>query len=291
MALGFDNNRIVIRERNMLEIMDLALMVLREYGTRLWVALGVGMVPLLVLNTLLIARFAALPYVEMEEVPGRYLALLYLLVSLELPLATAGGTLYLKEAMFQERPQWNRIWSDFRESCGQLFYYQILLRGLFILPAVWSVWTENYGLVFFLWILALVPFVRHPYLNEIILLERNPRRAGNSKRLTTSQRATRVHERSASELIGRWLGALFVGGLLLLAVWLALWVVASQLAGQWQSQYVAVVYFLPFSLWLVVGFFTVVRFLCYLDSRIRREGWEVELALRAEGARLAGHAT
>ena len=45
---------------------------------------------------------------------------------------------------------------------------------------------------------------------------------------------------------------------------------------------------LPIAVWLVVGFFTVVRFLSYLDLRIRREGWEVELSPRAEAARLAG---
>jgi hypothetical protein len=42
----------------------------------------------------------------------------------------------------------------------------------------------------------------------------------------------------------------------------------------------------PLTIWIVIGFFAVVRFLCYLDLRIRREGWEVELAMRAEEARL-----
>jgi hypothetical protein len=31
-----------------------------------------------------------------------------------------------------------------------------------------------------------------------------------------------------------------------------------------------------------------VRFLSYLDLRIRHEGWEVELLMRAEGLRLVG---
>ncbi len=44
----------------------------------------------------------------------------------------------------------------------------------------------------------------------------------------------------------------------------------------------------PLALWLVIGFAAVARFLSYLDVRIRREGWEVELTLRAEAARLAG---
>jgi hypothetical protein len=43
----------------------------------------------------------------------------------------------------------------------------------------------------------------------------------------------------------------------------------------------------PFCLWLVVAFLSVVRFLSYLDLRIRHEGWEVELLMRAEAQRLA----
>ena len=43
----------------------------------------------------------------------------------------------------------------------------------------------------------------------------------------------------------------------------------------------------PACLWLVVAFLAVVRFLSYLDLRIRHEGWEVELLMRAEALRLA----
>ena len=44
--------------------------------------------------------------------------------------------------------------------------------------------------------------------------------------------------------------------------------------------------FTPLSMWATATFLAVVRFLSYLDVRIRQEGWEVELRLRAEGARL-----
>jgi hypothetical protein len=38
--------------------------------------------------------------------------------------------------------------------------------------------------------------------------------------------------------------------------------------------------------WIVAVYFAVVRFLSYLDGRIRNEGWEVELLLRAQRGRL-----
>jgi hypothetical protein len=50
----------------------------------------------------------------------------------------------------------------------------------------------------------------------------------------------------------------------------------SELGG-WQFQ-------LP--IWLVVAFFAIVRFLAYIDQRIRLEGWEIELRLREVGEAL-----
>jgi hypothetical protein len=47
--------------------------------------------------------------------------------------------------------------------------------------------------------------------------------------------------------------------------------------------------YLQLVIWSVFSFFTVVRFLSYLDLRIRTEGWEVELAMRAEADRLTRH--
>jgi len=43
---------------------------------------------------------------------------------------------------------------------------------------------------------------------------------------------------------------------------------------------------LPTVFWTLGAFATVFRFLCYLDSRIALEGWEVELLMRAEANRL-----
>ena len=42
------------------------------------------------------------------------------------------------------------------------------------------------------------------------------------------------------------------------------------------------------SLWLVAGVSVIVRLLNYLDTRIRLEGWEVELVVRAESLRQFG---
>jgi hypothetical protein len=75
------------------------------------------------------------------------------------------------------------------------------------------------------------------------------------------------------------------------SIWLSIFFVRWMLLSRWEwgfDQAMFTLYF-PLALWLVVGYFTVVRFLSYLDLRIRREGWEVELLMRAERTRLVKH--
>jgi hypothetical protein len=43
---------------------------------------------------------------------------------------------------------------------------------------------------------------------------------------------------------------------------------------------------IPIAIWSAALYVTLARYLNYLDQRIRYEGWEVELKLRAEGRRL-----
>ncbi len=84
------------------------------------------------------------------------------------------------------------------------------------------------------------------------------------------------------------MGGVALGGALLFAAFaggsrVVLW----QLTGYWTTELVTFRVLLPLAGWLVLGYFAVVRFLAYLDLRIRREGWEVELTLRSEADQLA----
>ena len=70
-------------------------------------------------------------------------------------------------------------------------------------------------------------------------------------------------------------------------LWLTLWYLRAHLTNQVDFADTMFIYLLPLTMWLVAGYLSVVRFLSYLDLRIRHEGWEVELRMRAEGAQLA----
>lgn len=266
--MQLDKTQIAIRERSFPELLDLSLHVIRRHAAPLAVAFLLGAVPLAVLNQWLLADF--LLDFDIDNAPsfGYFYWLLALMVW-EAPLAAAPITLYLGQALFSEQPSAARLGKDFLASLPQMIFFQGLLRGplsvIFVLPILYWVW---------------------PYLNEIILLERNPWRKRGLYGTSTASRSGNMHSRNRGELFSRWLGSLMIGLALVAAIWAASWYLRLQLAYKLAFDLPMYTVYLPAALWLSLGFFAVVRFLSYLDLRIRTEGWEVELIMRAEGARL-----
>jgi hypothetical protein len=131
-----------------------------------------------------------------------------------------------------------------------------------------------------------------PYIAEIVLLEKNPlgwTSGGSSPdpaKTTIGQRSATLQGASSGDLIGRWVGAGGAALGLVLAIQCTFWFASGVFLNTWSWGPVMTEFFAPLSMWLVACYFTVVRFLSYLDLRIRTEGWEVELRLRAEAARL-----
>ena len=130
-----------------------------------------------------------------------------------------------------------------------------------------------------------------PFINEILLLERNPLRAKTSQAITAGKRSKYLHDPSAGDLVVRWIGASLVASLLAFAAVQTLIVLSGMLFGYWEWGWFMLLVGFPLGLWLSASFMGVVRFLNYLDLRIRHEGWEVELRLRAEAVRLASKLT
>jgi hypothetical protein len=271
--MQLDRNRIVIRERGWLDLLDLALRVIRVYAWPLIVTLAIGVVPLMLLNAWLLAGLAE-PHFD-ESFPADYLWYMLLLVVAETPLATSLATLYLGEAVFLERPGVRNLARGFFRALPQLILFQVLLRAAFIpLVVTWF-----------------VPFAVWPYLNEVILLERNPLRRRRRGRMTTFRRSMALHGGSIGDLFARWLASVAFGAMLFFALWLTMQCLAALLLGERNGEGLTYTLYYPLALWIVAGYFTVVRFLGYLDLRIRNEGWEVELMMRAEGARLSRQLT
>ncbi len=259
--MRLDQTRIAVRERTYWEVLDLTLRVIREQAGPLMVALLAGALPAIALNHWLLAPDSADDY-------ARYWWGSLALAVWEMPLATAAITLYLGQAVFAQRPAASRVLSDLSESLGQLVWYQVLWRGVLVaLPPAW-----------------LILFARQPYVNEVLLLERNPlfRRTGT----TTGRRSAALHAGLFGELFLRWLGTLAVGLALGASLWGSIWALRGELFSAWEPDEPMQTLVFQAVLWLTIGFCAVARFLSYLDLRIRREGWEVELLLRVETERL-----
>ncbi|HEV3415833.1 MAG TPA: hypothetical protein VG056_03450 [Pirellulales bacterium] len=276
--MQLDNTRIAIRERDLLDVLDLSLQLIRAYALPWIIASSVGAIPLALLNWLLLRPI-------WNRIDQRdwsvYVGMMIVLVVWEWPLASAAVTRYFGHALFVDRPPVRQIVRDLIDSLPQLFFFQILLRGFIFIPAlfmgpIWMIWA-----LIFWW----MPFVIWPYLNEVILLERNPLTKGRG-RITTWQRSQVLHAGSRGNQLGRWLVSLLFAGAMTAGMSLAIWYLCGLFSHHWEFGEWMYLVCVPMAMWIVTSFFAVARYLSYLDMRIRREGWEVELQIRAEADRL-----
>jgi hypothetical protein len=261
-----DRTRIAIRERTWSDNLDLALQVIRTHFGGLMSAALAGVLPMIALNFLII-RAAVNPLDEDANFLSIPLAML--LVLIEAPLATAPITLYLGQALFVERPSGLKVARDFLSCLPQLLLFQMFLRNLLIFP-------------------IFVAYALWPYLNEIILLERNPLTTRGGQ-MSTAKRNSLMHQGGSGDNVARAILAGVLALLLVAAIATSQSMLFDILLGIEQSRSGQVLA-LQGVLWIVAVYFTVARFLSYLDQRIRNEGWEVELVLRAQRERLTRQA-
>ena len=236
-----------IRERSLVDLLDVSLVVARRRPFTLGLAALLGIAPFAAINTLLFAT----PELD----PGIPL----LLWMIEAPLATAPLTVVLGGLMFGHRPTVGKVLASLMKAAIPLIVVHGFLR-----------------VVLFFW----VP-TRLTFANEVILLERGKwwkiiARGGD----LSSGRAGELFLLGVLQLILTYLFAVLfymgtarIGQAIMAEEWT--WdAPAASTYAHWRFQ-------LP--IWIVAAFFAVTRFLTYIDQRIRLEGWEVELRLRAVG--------
>ena len=237
-----------IRERSLVDLLDLSLVVVRRRPIALGLAALLGIAPFAALNAWL---FASIPELD----PGIPL----LLWMVEAPFATAPLTVVLGGLMFGRRPTIGQVMGS-------------VLKGAFPLIVIHGFLRS----VLFFWIPTRLAFA-----NEVILLERGKwwkivARGGD----LSSGRGGELFLLGLAQLILTYLFAVLFTmgtariGQAIMAEGLTWEAPASSTFAHWRFQ---------LALWIVVAFFAVARFLAYIDQRIRLEGWEVELRLRGVG--------
>lgn len=296
--MQLDQTQIAIRERGTLDLLDLATRVIVNYVRPLLIAGGLGVAPFAILNLLLLRELWGIPLSEefLFELDGGptldYLRNMVLLVALEAPLAMALVTKYLGDAVFLKQPSLKSATWEVYRATGRLLWCHFVIRGLGLgLLFGYHAGTSpdftasDFFLIVTVGAACLFRALR-PFVNEIVLLERSPLRSRESATITVGRRSGALHSNAAGDLILKWIWYSIVGTLLVASVFFGLVFVTGVLANDWSIGPLMIQTFFPLSLWIVAGFLAVVRFLAYLDLRIRHEGWEVELRMRAEGARI-----
>jgi len=289
----FDKTTIAVRQRGMLDTLDLSLHVLREYAGPLAAAMLLGVVPLMTVNYLVLGWMAG-PWDD-EAGLGRFIYHLSLQIYLQAPLAGIFATAYLGDAVFLEEPRLRDVIRHVVRLLPRIAWCHLLVRGV---AAGWVLLLTTRGEGEFdpavegFLLLSLVGYASllrafRPFINEIVLLERNPLRSQNKRVKTVGQRSGELHGASGGEWISRWLASCILGVLLVLSTYGTICFVSGVIQQDWSQGTLLVQYLLPLAMWMVACYFTVFRFLTYLDARIRQEGWEVELQLRAEASRMA----
>ena len=290
--MQLDRTRIAIRERDAIGILDLALHVFRNYAGPLSLAAAFGVVPMLLVNHVLIGWMADVDY--REEFPMRYIWNLWMLVYLEAPLGTAFATYFLGQAVFVDRPRMRDVLREVLRAAPALAWCHLGVRGV---GAAWLLLVtldrfdglepavEGFLLPCLVLYAAAIRSFR-PFMNEIILLERNPLRSRDPNRITVGRRSQLLHLPSSGDLLGRSVLQSLLAVLLLLSVYGGLLFVSGVFFNDWEPGPLLIQIWLPLSMWVVALYLSVTRFLSYLDTRIRYEGWEIELRLRAEASRV-----
>jgi hypothetical protein len=274
--VNLDHLTLVVRERTLGELCDLALLLVRRHARDLAVLLLLGALPCVVLDTLLLRLLGVDDWSA--------LAWLVVLLLLQAPLVTAPITAYLGEAMFTATPSRAAAWVACRRVAGPLLLAAVARAGLIAVPVL--LFGALGGLPGLLLLFLLMFFPAH--LGEVLLLERQGLRGG-------WKRASQLMAAWRSEAVTHFV----VAALLIVGGSLSLTLGASEIANllvwnafdreEWWAWFHPGESLLPVLLpWPFIGYLAVVRFLAYIDLRTRREGWEIELDLRRAGRRIVG---
>ena len=253
--MNIDRTTIVIRERSLGELHDLALMLLRRHAGAVLALAVIGCAP-----------FALLDWWLLSGVEPEWWALhwwwLLLLVAVQGPLATAPLSAYLGSAVFEERPS---IAAALRAgfAAWRLLIVAGVVRGVCaLIPPV------------------LLAFPAH--VVETRILE-----GGSPWR-----RAAALRNVDGGAIALHWLVALLVAATAVLGTAGALHTLRSVLwpdgiGGSFWLWLDPGSAWMVLALWAAAVHLAIVRFLAYIDLRTRHEGWELGLQLSRVGRRLS----
>ncbi len=293
--MKLDQTFISIRERDLLETFDLAILVTRQHLKNLLGLLFLNALPWVLFDWLLLFQYS----VGMDTDSESYLFYfqMTLLVISQASIGTALITGYLGQAMFVERQSIMQTYRQFFRKPVLFGWVHGVIRLVVPISALLVLANLNIddpaaGVWIFLVVLliGIQGFIRafRPFVNEVVLLEKTPYKRVSDGRINFGTRMLALHQGASADLVARAFAMLFFAPLLFFSLFGSFCLADYYLLLQAGIDFPIKTIYWTIALWMVAGFVAVVRFLFYIDTRIRQEGWAIELKMRAEGLRLSG---
>jgi len=303
--MQLDKTAIVISQRSAVDLVDLSLFVMRRYWRPITYFAFLGILPFAIADLVFswpLAQYDSLLIASLEISTSRvyhfrYLCVITALILIQCPLALSAVTYFIGQAVFTERPTARQVFSAVWKRKGSMIFIVGILRMslLSFVPAYLLFLTPVFQPeieipLYLLGMCGMVYFVRgfRPFAAEILLLERCPvlKSKKRPEQLAYGQRSRWLHSNLYNELFSVHLGVTFVEILTVLSISMSLLFLIGVLTGIWKWGLWMDLILYPLTIWIVSTWGTVIRFLLYMNSRIRTEGWEIELRLKAEAQRL-----
>lgn len=301
--MQLDKTAIAITQRSLDDLLDLGLAVMRRYGMTLLKPALFGILPFALLNVLLLWSITSFgdgsAGIDRTAIL-QYIWLMLVLVYLEAPLALSGVTIVLGNIMFGLPISRESILETLKKQAiatiwvlgfaRMTFPLILFIASIVILQArraEMDAFASFWITMFFLIVFAVRSF--RPFAPEILLLEKcklSKSKGGEAASgISYSARSSRLHA-AGGELFAMTLMVGFVASAFLLASIIFSTFLIGALVGKWGWGWWMDLIFYPLGLWLIALWGTVMRFLIYMNMRIRGEGWELELKLKAEARRI-----
>jgi len=286
--MQFDQTSIAIRERNNLEVFDLAANVLVRQIRPIMFLLFLNALPFVILDYYLLSWMTDVS-LSYELATAYYFAMIALIIS-QAQLGTCLITIFMGRVMFMEEHSVKAVLGMFFKRLPYFLFSQGLLR-LAIFPILVALITlpedregaymmAYFGLPAIVFVGLIVRAMR-PYLPEVIFLEQTPlQKKGDLPSL--SERSKNLHMLASGSISVQFILLAVLAPLLLFALHSVFVMLDSMLSIRSNSEYSLQPFYIVASGWFVAGFFAVVRFLMYIDVRIRQEGWAVQLKFMTE---------
>lgn len=265
-----DRALILVRERSVLDILDLALEVIRTRPGPIAASALVGIAPCAIVDYWVSTLDPEAP------------AIWWLLLLIQAPWSTAVLTVVLGDLMFARKRRAREVVKTLARAIGPLLFYQFFLRTLLLAT----------------WLFGILIPLQLSFLNTVILLEPRHKERKQRRSFQAIRRSSTLSGDRGADLFALWISQIAFGALFLVCFRIAvgsLWnlILRGTLTTgipDFDDEAVTMDFLsgpiTQIGAWILVAFYGVTQFLTYIDQRIRLEGWAVELSLREVGRAL-----